>query len=556
MVRWVTELAEVGVRPSSIEASVQAQHHRRIAKPMTDLDLQLIAMQLLGEDGPLAAKKIFTRRDVIVAAAPRLFGLDPSVLDRVVDLVVDNRAAIELEPTPATREQAWSPQCVVATEQAIQERAMSRHLSFRAVALPLDLIDEAIHATEQTLGHPLTPSQRRTVSGICSTGRSLDVVVGMAGTGKTTTVDAIREANERHGLRVLGTATSGQAARTVGRDAGIESFTVASLLARLDRGTLTLDRRTLVILDEAGMTDDADLLRLLDRTTAVGAKLVIVGDHRQLSAVGPGGSLNALVTRFGGRVWELTDNVRQVDLTEREALAELRHGDVGAALEWLGRRGRVLTGADRAEVIRATVDGWIRDVENGQDTVMLAWKRVNVDALNELGRQAYLERGWLTGPEMIAPGGRAYRAGDRVVALAPSSDMVTSETGTVESVDTRHGTITVSLDDGHTTVLPRSLTASNRLAHAYAITVHRSQGATVDTARYVEDGGGRELAYVALSRARLLTEIYLEADDVGQAIEDLSSAWRVERRQEWVIDQATPVQTVASPEQDLGIDLW
>lgn len=301
---------------------------------------------------------------------------------------------------------------------------------------------------------------------------------------------------------------------------------------------------------------DDDLAVAFDElSAAVGAKLVIVGDLRQLSAVGPGGSLNALVSRFGGRVWELTDNVRQADLTEREALAELRHGDVDAALEWLRRRGRILTGADRAEVIGATVDGWIRDVENGEDTVMLAWKRVDVDALNQLGRQAYLERGWLTGPEVIAPGGRAYRAGDRVVALAPSSDMVTSETGTVESVDTRHGTITVSLDHGHTTVLPRSFIASNRLAHAYAITVHRSQGATVDTAHYVEDGGGRELAYVALSRARLLTEIYVVADDVEQAIEDLSSAWRIERRQEWVIDRATPVRSVAPPEQDLGIDL-
>lgn len=70
-----------------------------------------------------------------------------------------------------------------------------------------------------------------------------------------------------------------------------------------------------------------------------------------------------------------------------------------------------------------------------------------------------------------------------------------------------------------------------------AKTVHRSQGATVDTAHYLEDGGGRELAYVALSRARQGASVYVEADDLDQAAEDLSINWTNERRQEWVIDQ-------------------
>ena len=85
-----------------------------------------------------------------------------------------------------------------------------------------------------------------------------------------------------------------------------------------------------------------------------------------------------------------------------------RHGDIDLAVGWMARNGRISTGADRAEAIGATVDGWIADVEAGKDTAMLAWKRVNVEALNELGRQAFAERGWLTGPEITAPGGRRY----------------------------------------------------------------------------------------------------------------------------------------------------
>lgn len=224
-------------------------------------------------------------------------------------------------------------------------------------------------------------------------------------------------------------------------------------------------------------------------------------------SVGPPGSLGALVTRLDGQISRLTDNVRQIDLTEREALAELRQGDIDQAVDWLARNERITTGADRAETIGATVDGWIADVDAGKDTLMLTWKRANVDALSQLGRQAFAERGWLTGPEITAPGGRRYRAGDRIVALSPSAGVVTSETGTVEKVDLRISALIVRLDDGRTTVLSRPLTSSNRLAHGYAVTVHRSQGATVDTAHYLEDGGGRELAYVALSRARQGTAV-------------------------------------------------
>ena len=126
----------------------------------------------------------------------------------------------------------------------------------------------------------------------------------------------------------------------------------------------------------------------------------------------------------------------------------------------------------------------------------------------------------------------------------------------MQKVDTSLVSLTVRLDDGRTTVFPRSLTSSNRFGHAYAKTVHRSQGATVDTAHYLEDGGGRELAYVAFSRARQVTSVYVEADDLAQATEDLSIGWANERRQEWVIDQHSVLPAPSRSIGDgIGIDL-
>jgi ATP-dependent exoDNAse (exonuclease V) alpha subunit len=211
----------------------------------------------------------------------------------------------------------------------------------------------------------------------------------------------------------------------------------------------------------------------------------------------------ALVERFGGTVWTLTDNVRQVDLTEREALAELRAGDVDLAVEWLAANDRIVCGADHAETVGAVVDGWLGDLDAGLDTIILAWRKANVEALNQLARDAYESRGWLAGTELVAPGGRRYRAGDRVVTLAPlPGRTVTSETGTIEHVFTDDASLGVRMEDGRRVLLPRAATGRDHLDHGYGITIHRAQGLTVDTAHRLDDGGGRELAYVALSRAR------------------------------------------------------
>ncbi len=543
MARWQGEIEAGPFTIDGITADVDRSHHRRVTPELDELDLDRLAARLLGPDGRLAADKAFCRRDVIVAAAPHLFGLDADILEQVVERVVVHPDAVELEPFDGVREPVWAPRCVIETEHAIAARAWTRHHARTMLPIAPVTVSEAIAHTETSLGASLTPSQRNTVRGISESNRSLDVVVGVAGSGKTTALQAVRLAHQRRGYRVLGTATSGQAARTVGRDAGIESRTVASLLARLDTGRLTLDQRTLVVLDEAGMTDDHDLHRLLDHAAHAHAKLVLVGDPRQLGAVGPGGALEALVRRFDGHVWQLTDNIRQIDLTEREALAELRHGDISRAVDWLARHDRIVTGSDRAETIGAVIDGWLADTESGVDTIMLAWRRDNVDALNQLARQAAAERGWLTGPEVTAPGGRRYRQGDRVVTLAPHRQTVTSETATIEHVHPDRGMLTLRFDDGRQTALPLPFAASNRLAHGYAITVHRSQGATVDTTHYLEDGGGRELGYVALSRARHASTVYTRADDLDTAIDDLNDAWTIERRQQWITDRTTSLDS-------------
>jgi hypothetical protein len=90
------------------------------------------------------------------------------------------------------------------------------------------------------------------------------------------------------------------------------------------------------------------------------------------------------------------------------------------------------------------------------------------------------------------------------------------------------------------TVLAGEEIDADHLDHGYAVTTHRAQGATTDRAHFIAEGGGRELAYVALSRARHHTTIWTTADDHDQATEQLTHDWNQTRAQDWVSLAHTP----------------
>ena len=288
------------------------------------------------------------------------------------------------------------------------------------------------------------------------------------------------------------------------------------------------------------MADDQAILKLLAAVDVAGAKAVVVGDPYQLDAVEPGGGLEALIRRHGPAVHVLDENIRQRDPTERAALEELRAGNVGEAVAWYREGERIVTAPNRDEALDAAVAAWEADLRAGHETVLLAWRRRDVAALNERARRRRFAAGATEGPEFEAPGGKRYARGDRVVTLARAEDgrFVTSERGTVAIADADR--LTIRFDDGRTEVLTGEELASDRLDYAYAVTVHRMQGATVDRAHVFADGGGRELAYVAMSRARDTSHVYVAADDLDQAVEDLTAEWSSERRQRWVLDVDEP----------------
>jgi hypothetical protein len=183
------------------------------------------------------------------------------------------------------------------------------------------------------------------------------------------------------------------------------------------------------------------------------------------------------------------------------------------------------------------VKAWAGDVVEGREALLVAYHRDSVEALNRAAREAWQKLGKLSGPELEAPGGRRYRAGDWVITLAPGQGgaWVTSQRAVVASIDPGRQSLVALTPEGNTLHLGPEEVASDKLAHAYAITTHRSQGSTVDVTYALEDGGGRELAYVAMSRARGESHVHVVAPDPSQAASRLAWAWEDERRQSWAI---------------------
>ena len=477
MPRWHAEIEAAGWTidelAQSIDVAARARSPEIGLHATKELHAKLMA-EALAPEGPLAARKVFARRDVIVALAPSLYGRHPGELERLVAHTLASPEAVPLVGVAGALERPYATATTIAREQAIAAAVDRQVARTDAPAVSVEAATAAIAAREQAMGHSFTAGQRRAVEGVLTSGRGADLIVGVAGAGKTTALSAARECFEDAGFTVIGTSSSGQAARTLGREAEIaESRTLASLLWRIEHGTLALTPETIVFLDEGAMAEDALVQRIMAAAELAGSKLVLVGDPRQLPSVGPGGGFEALVRRYGVATYVLGENLRQHDPYERRALAELRSGDVAKAVSWYAGHGRITVAPDRSRAIDAVVAGWAVDVAEDAHAAMYAFRRANVAELNRRGREAWATMGRLTGPELVTETGTGYRAGDRIVTLAPGAmgQIVTSECGTVLAVDVKRGELAATMDDGRIQHFGPDELGPDHVAHGYAVTM-------------------------------------------------------------------------------------
>jgi conjugative relaxase-like TrwC/TraI family protein len=430
----------------------------------------------------------------------------------------------------AAVEQQFTTRTMLATEARIEANYEQGRGIGRGAVAP--------HTVDAILGRPdfghLSEEQRGLVRHLTISGHETTLVHGPAGTGKTTAIEAAARAWEDHGFRVLGASVNGNAAEILGRSAGIESTTVASLLWRVEHGDAwLLGDRTVVVLDEATTLATRDLDRLLTYIHEGGASLHLVGDPAQHSAVGAGGAFRWLVDTYPDDVVALTVNRRQVgeEMAEvRLALQEYRSGAVGAAMARLEDDARIVTADSAAELFDALVADWY--VDRQRSTNDPTFERSSMTAAHHDERRALTDRaramlradGTLHGPELVAAGIR-FSAGDEVMAKVPDrtlrpeggdrqSFVKNGTRGTVLEVGQDH--IRVDFEHRGPIDVPRSYLEREiapgirgGLLHSYCLTTYAAQGDTYGAARHLgTDSSSRAELYVGLTRGRHDATLY------------------------------------------------
>jgi conjugative relaxase-like TrwC/TraI family protein len=544
--RWRDTLDGVGL---DIEVLAEALHRVTAPSLIRAEEVTDLFARLGGAHGVTEMQAAFDRRHVVQAVAG--WAVDRLSAAACEDLADQWLASPEVVPLRSTGrrtrageaiyrhngtvvrtrgEEQFSTRTMLAIETRIETNYERGRCLGRAV-VPGDMVEGVLAAPH--FSH-LSSEQQALVRHLTTSGHEATLVHGPAGTGKTTAIEAASRAWEVAGYRVLGVSVNGNAAEVLGRSAGIESSTVASLLWRLgDGGPGVLDDRSVVVLDEATTLATRDLDRLLSEVHEHGATLNLVGDPVQHSAVGAGGAFRWLVENYPDDVAGLTINRRQVGehLSEvRLALDEYRSGAIREALARLETDQRVVTADSASELFDSLVADWYVDRQRARDEP--TFERSSMTAAHHDERRALVDRarallradGTLHGPQMSVAG-TSYCAGDEVIAKVPDrslrpaggdrqSFVKNGSRGTVLTVADDH--LVVDFEHRGEIRIPSSYLEQDvghggkgALLHSYCLTTYAAQGDTYGAARHLgSDHSTRAELYVGLTRGRHDVALY------------------------------------------------
>ena len=544
--------------------------------------------ELLGDLAGLAAQLVterhstFSRANILAEVHRQLHGVrfaSPddrmAVAERTADLALGAALQItppELHHTPARFRRMDGTSRLrpkghhLYTTPALLDAEARLFEAGRQTSGPVVPVAVVAAVTEANLpgrDYALSIDQALAVEKIATSGRLLDVLVGPAGTGKSTTMAGLRATWEaEHGPgSVVGLAPSSAAAEVLADELGIETENTAKWLtehrrnparmaerdrlrdtpapaggersaaaglvrtpegstSRLDRLDAEIDRWSfhpgqLVIIDEASLAGTFALDELMSAVADAGAKLLLVGDPAQLSAVEAGGAFASLVRDRDDLPPTLTDVRRFSADWEKAASAELRLGSERAVAAY-ENHGRVV-GGGRDELLDAAYRAWKADVDAGLSSLMIAGDAATVAELNQRARADRVEAGAVEADGLTLAGGSVAGVGDEVVTrqnnrlLAAGRSHVKNGDRWVVAATNDDGSMVVRrIGRGGEVVLPADYVAEH-VELAYATTAHRAQGRTVDTAHaLVSPLTSREVLYVSATRGRESNRLYVD----------------------------------------------
>ena len=400
------------------------------------------------------------------------------------------------------------------------------------------------HDIAERQNHPMDPEKTRSIlirrvgEGMSieqaeATRRTLEkgdlaIIYGAAGTGKSYSLSALREIAAVHGYSVRGLAPTGKAAENLEHASEIPSKTIHKYLHDLGKGRDKFEAKDIIVVDEAGMIGTEKTKLLIEHAKQEGAKLVFVGDDRQLSPIDAGTPFSKLKEEFGAA--EIVTMRRQNESWQREAAEKIRVGNVNAALCLYEDHSKIRHATSWDHLRQELVSTYLKDREAGKTQLILSptnemRRDINDDIRNarfgekELLRKYEVKISTTRGDGSLES--KEFTKGDRIYFLRNDNELRVKN-GTLGTIEAIHRTgrgkfeFEVRLDDERQV---RFSTEKYRaIDHGYAATVHKSQGDTVDKSYVVVTKSmGQEEAYVSLTRHREEAKIYCATELVHGA---------------------------------------
>jgi len=424
--------------------------------------------------------------------------------------------------------------------------------------------------------HPtLLPEQRAAAEHLLKSSGAIRALTGVAGAGKSFTLDVVREALERGGYKVIGAALAGVAKEELAAKAGIESRTVASYLHHFNKSLgqklqervrhdvrqliraiqgkptylptkVGIDRKTVLIVDEAGMIDTKSFRQLCHEVRRRGGTVIFVGDPSQLQPILSGGPFRYLLKQLIPA--SLQTNLRQRHAADLLATEQFRAGGAKPALRSYADRGRLVVAKDRGEAIHRLVDTWTADggANRPEKHVIFTPTRSEAQVANRFCQAERMERGAIDSSRSLRHGADLLCAGDRVLFHKNvfADGIRNGYRGVITKVDRFRGRLTIRLDgegkSREVTVRARDYGIEG-LTLGYAQTTHKGQGQTVDHS-YLLVGGkmsDREMIYVQATRGKLSTQLFVDEPHAGEELQELARSLARSRPKELAHEIAT-----------------
>ncbi|MBB6193559.1 Ti-type conjugative transfer relaxase TraA [Sphingobium wenxiniae] len=483
----------------------RVEDHARIARENGE---KIIARPGIALDAITRSQATFTRRDLAQFAFRHSDGKDQ--FDQVMSVVRTSPEMVALGKD-GRGEDRFTSRDMIDTEQRL-ERAGDRLADRGGHGLPATSQSRGLDAAGSG-GLALGDQQRDALAHI--TGKNdLAIVVGYAGTGKSTMLGVARDEWERAGYQVRGAALSGIAAEGLEGGSGIASRTIASMEYQWDQGRELLGPRDVLVIDEAGMIGTRQMERVLSEAERAGAKVVLVGDAEQLQAIEAGAAFRSLAERHGAA--EINEVRRQHEDWQKDATRALATGRTGEAIRAYADHGMVHAAETREQARAELIDTWDaqRLADPDKTRIILTHTNAEVRDLNLAARDRLRDAGELGQDVRVSAerGAREFASGDRIMFLKNERGLGVKN-GTLGKVErVSPDSMAVRLDDGRQVAF--DLKDYAHVDHGYAATIHKSQGVTVDQGHVLATPGmDRHAAYVALSRHREGVQLHYGRDD-------------------------------------------